>query len=276
MDSSNNVSNLHVLGAVNQVAQDAAMANGESTSAILQQQAGTNFANMAQTERLNIAIEDTVDKHSLALLEAVERNGKLNDNSTNTTVDRIGHENLLSTERNAQNINHLLDEESSHIQIKQENHASSIRSSLEAYNTAAVILCKDELLQYCAENDKLIEQASTIVNATALDIQEMESSLALIALKDATSIELEAFKAQSQLASEAEECCCELKVEVAKTEYQTQKEARNLDSIRIRGELSNAYTEILINKFKCPPPPRPCPPPPCPCPCPPPPCPCPQ
>jgi hypothetical protein len=268
MDSSNNVSNLHVLGAVGQAAKDAAMASCEDTTAILQTIDGTNIANMAQTERLKIALNKNMDNQAFSIRDAVERNGYDGEKSTEAastslqlTVDRNGSDNLASTERNSQNTNTILARESGEIETGIETVANETRDMLQTNNTAAVITGNDQLIQYCDETCKLKEQASVIVNATELDVQEMESALALQSLKDAASIELEAFKTQAQFAVEAEACCCELKVEVAKTEYETQKEARKLDSIRIRGELSNAYTEILINKFKCKksPPKCPCP-----------------
>ena len=74
MDTSNNVSNLHVLGAVGQAARDAAAVQCVDTTAILQAQDGTNLANMANNERLGLNINDNVYRSQIATRDAVERN----------------------------------------------------------------------------------------------------------------------------------------------------------------------------------------------------------
>lgn len=116
-------------------------------------------------------------------------------------------------------------------------------------------------------------QAVVNLYKTKKDLVHVETSLELQAVKDTACIQLEALKLQSESAAEMAACCCELKEEVAKTEFQTQQMVRDIESNRIRDALSAATTQNLINKLKCRPhpcpqpcPPQPCPPQPCPCP----------
>jgi hypothetical protein len=95
--------------------------------------------------------------------------------------------------------------------------------------------------------------------------------------KNVYFLDNEAVKLNAETAAEMAECCCELKEEVTKSNYETQKMARDIEMQRLRDQLSAATTESLISKIQSkhhrynpcypPPCPQPCPPP---CPCPPP------
>lgn len=252
-----NISNHIILAANDDAARSCSLTSCNDKLSILQSEDCTNISNLASKERLSIAFQDNVSKNSLALREAVERNSINDDNVTNRTstamqlaIDRNGSEKIVSSEKTAANIVTAHNKSTNDIHTKQQSIAGETRTILQENNMAAGMLAKKQVTEVCNSTNHLIEQGAVIKNSTALDVQELQSDLKLLASKNNFEIELNAVKTQAMMNAETEDCCCEIKEEVAKKEMETQKIARNLESQRIRGLLSAANTENLINQFK--------------------------
>ena len=254
---SNNVSDLTVLTAINDSARESASTSCLDTTAILSEEYGTNIANLAANERLNIAVNDSISKSKLATRYAIERDGinskeavERNGIALQLAVANTGSLGLQSTEKNGSSILHKIERTTGEIKISNESIATETREFLAANNVASTLLGKNELLHLCENTDKLTLQADENYDEFRIDVEKTKGHLELTASKDASKIELEAFKLQEEIATNAEECCCELKEEVAKTEYKTQKYARDVESNRIRDQLAVATTEILLKRIK--------------------------
>jgi len=254
---STNVSNNIILAANNDAARLSTFTSCNDTLAILQNEDVTNISNLASKERSSIAFKDNVSKNNLALREAIERNSLNRNNATNRTsiatqlaIDRTGSAKIVSSERTTAEIAAIHNKTANDINTRQQNSAIEIRTILQENNMAAGVVAKEQSTEVCNKANHLIEQGSVNLNATQLDVQELQSDLKLLASKNNFEIELDAVKTQAAMNAETEECCCEIKEEVTKKEFETQKIARNLESQRIRASLSAANTENLINQFK--------------------------
>ncbi len=291
MDNSNTVSQLQVLDTINKVASDGAMANCVDTTAILQEQVGTNLANMANTERLGLFIDDSVYKTQIANRDAIERNNDFVVSAVNTNgvaisaaVERNGGENIRATLVSNNQLSNLIQENTGEIETSQQSIALENRKQLQDQHYAVINYGKDIIINDNKNATDIELQASTSVFKTKEALATTESTLELQAVQNTAQVQYEAVKLNAETSAEMAECCCELKEEVTKSNYQTQQVARDIEAKRLRDEFSAATTESLINRFSyknhykpCPPPchpyPPPCPPPcPCPCPCPPPSC----
>jgi hypothetical protein len=273
MDTSNNtVSNLQVLDAVDQAARDSQATSCMDTTAIVQSQDFTNLENMAGNERLALAIEDDVYKASQHNRNAIERTGHLLREVTDNhgtaialAIERTGAEEIASIESSSANILSTVERDTGNILTAQTLNQIEVRDLMYKHDYSNIENSKEILLNDNKNAVNVEHQAVVNTYKTKKDLVCVESNLELQAVKDTASIQLEAVKLQSESAAEMAACCCELKVQVAKTEYDTQQMARDIESKRIREALAAATTENLINKLKpkCRPPP--CPPPPCPC-----------
>jgi hypothetical protein len=256
MDTSNTVSDLQILAAVGQAAKDTAMAACHDTSAILQQQAGTNIANMAANERLTIALDDSISKTSLANRESVERNGSESRNATNNAaiaqalaIERTGANNVSAVERNSGYLMKSVEKNAGKIQTAQEKIAGETRNILGTNNTAAALLGKDIQLDISETTGKLSLQASQNVGKVELDINKVKAHLEFQASENTAALQLEAVKNKSSLSAQLAECCCELKQIVASSAQETQKVLQEIENNRVRDALAAANTENLIARM---------------------------
>jgi hypothetical protein len=281
MDNTNAVNNLQILDAVNQASSSCAAEQCNDTTAILQEQAGTNLASMANSERLAYHIDDSVYRTQFATREAVERNA---DHVTDA-VERTGTATALAIERNGgaastaimqseNNVTNLIYQTTDEVKTLQNASALETRNLLSDNRDATVTNSKDIVINDNKNATDIELQASSNTFSTKKDLSHVESTLELQAVQNTAQVQYEAVKLNADAAAEMAECCCELKEEVAKSNYETQKIARDIEMQRLRDQLAAATTESIISKIQsskhhkyrpCPPPP-----PPCPCPCPPP------
>jgi len=282
MDNSNTVSQLQVLDTVNRVGSDVAAAQCNDTTAILQEQAGTNIANMAHTERLGYHIDDSVYRNQVATRESIERNAdhiidSVNGNSTAilSAVERTGADNVRATLVSNNEISNLVQLNSDQIATLQQSTALETRQQLNQQHYAVIGVGKDIVINENNNATDIELQASENSFKTLEALSETERALELQAVQNTAQVQYEAVKLNAETAAEMAECCCELKEEVAKTNYETQKLARDLEMQRLRDQLSSATTESLISRIKsykrypspprCRSPPRSRSPPRCPC-----------
>jgi len=275
MDNSNTVSQLQVLDTVNRAASDSAASRCHDTTAVLQEQAGTNIANMAHSERLGYHIDDAIYRNQVTTRESVERNAdhvidSVNTNSTAilAAVERTGADNVRATLVSNNEISNLVQLNSDQMMTLQQSTAIETRQQLNEQQYAVIGATKDIVINENNNATDIELQASENSFKTLEALSETEGALELQAVKNTAQIQYEAVKLNAETAAEMAECCCELKEEVAKTNYETQKLARDLEMQRLRDQLSSATTESLINRIQsksygyC----KPYPPPPkCPC-----------
>lgn len=275
MENSNAVSNLQILDAVNQAAAVNAATQCDDTTAILQDQAGTNLANMANTDRLGLWVDDNIYRSQLATRDAVERNAdkiidsvNYNHSHLSSAIDRTGSDTVNATLLAENEITNLIQSTTGDIKENQQAIALETRSTLIDGQQKTIEMNKDIVINDDKNAVNIELQASSNVYAVKKDVKHIDSHLELQAAQNTAQIQYEAVKLQGEASAEMADCCCELKEEVSKNNYETQKLAREIESKRLRDELAAATTESLINKLKYMKPYHPCPPPPCP-PCPP-------
>lgn len=279
MDNSNVVSNLQVLDAINQASTSCAATQCDDTTAILQDQAGTNLASMANSERLAYYVDDSIYRAGLANREAVERNAdhvsdavERNGAAVALAVERTGGDAVNAILRTENEVSNLINQTTGDIKTIQESTALETRQQLYDQHDTLISATKDVVINDNKNATDIELQASSNTFQTQKDLFHVESHLELQAVNNTAQVQYEAVKLNAQASAEMADCCCELKQEVAKSNYETQRLARDIESKRLRDELAAATTESLINKLKymkfgdCS---RPCPPPPCPPPSPP-------
>ena len=292
MDNTNTVSQLQVLDTINKVASDCAATQCVDTTAILQEQAGTNLASMANTERLGYHIDDSIYRTQIATRDAVERNADTIIDSVNvngaaiiSSVERNGAENVRTTLVSNNELSNMIQVSGDEISTAQQSIALENRRQLQQQHYAVIASGKDIILN---ENDNATSvelQASANSFRVKEALASTENTLELQAVQNNSQIQFEAVKLNAQTAAEMAECCCDLKEEVAKSNYETQQVARDIAAKSLRDQLATATTESLISKLQyknhcyrpyppCPPPCSPCPSPYPPCPSPYPPCSC--
>jgi hypothetical protein len=275
MENSNSVSNLQILDAVNNASTSCAATQCDDTTTILQGQNGTNLANMGQQQELGLFIDDSIYRSQLANREAFERNtdhikDTINYNSSHImdAVERTGSAAVSATENTTNEITNLIQSTSGDIKERQESIALETRSGIVEHHNKALELNKDAVINDNHNASTIELQASANTFSVKKDLTHVDAALELQAAQNTAQIQYEAVKIQGQTSAEMADCCCELKEEVAKSNYETQKLARDIESKRLRDELAAATTESLINKlkyckpkYKCRSPPKcPCPP----------------
>ena len=275
MENSNSVSNLQVLDAINKASTSCAATQCDDTTTILQGQNGTNLANMGQQQGLGLFIDDSIYRSQLANREAVELNADHIIDSVNSSssdlmaaVERTGRDAVSATENATNVVTNLVQTTSGDIKERQESIALETRSIIVDHNNKNLELHKDSVINDNHNTSNIELQASSNTFSVKKDLTYVDASLELQAAQNTAQIQYEAVKIQGQTSAEMADCCCELKEEVAKSNYETQKLARDIESKRLRDELAAATTESLINKlkyckpkYKCRSPPKcPCPP----------------
>ena len=282
MDNSNTISQLQVLDTINKVASDSASAQCSDTAAILQTQDGTNLANMANNERLGLNIKDNIYRSQIANRDAVERNAdqlidsvNQNGSSIAAAVERTGGENVRTTLVSNNELSNLIQQNTNEIETAQQSIALENRKQLQDQHYAVINSGKDVIINENNNATNIELQASTSVFKTKEALASVESTLELQAVNNNAQVQYEAVKLNAETAAEMAECCCELKEEVTKSNFETQKVARDIEMQRLRDQLSAATTESLVSKIQskhhsrynpCYPYPPPCPPPCPPCP----------
>jgi len=208
----------------------------DATSSIKNQVVGTSNTVRNAVERRGDMLKDNIIYSASDLKNAVNRNGQANLLST----ERNGKENLLSVERN-----------SVENRAQAERIAASNRLYLDQVNTNVLLTAKDNLLELCKTQNRLQRQAAD----------------------NKASIELEALKNKEALARQLADCCCEIKEQSAKQSCdikqlvreqscdikvkidaranETQLLLRNLDTARLRDDLTAANTENVILRTSC-------------------------
>ena len=257
MDNSNAVSNLQVLDAINQASSACAATQCDDTTTILQEQAGTNLATMANNERLAYHIDDSVYRSQLSTREAVERNAdhvsdaiERNGTAVALAIERNGGEAVNAILRTENEISNLIALSTGEIKTLQEASALETRKQLSDQHDTLITSTKDIVINDGKNTTDIELQASSNSFQTRKDLTHVENHLELQAVNNTAQVQYEAFKLNAQASAEMAECCCELKEEVAKSNYETQKLAREIESKRLRDELAAATTESLINKLK--------------------------
>ena len=256
MDNSNAVSNLHVLGAVGQAARDAAAGQCSDTTAILQGQAGTNLANMANNERLGLNITDNIYRTHLANREAVERNTDwtrdsihVNSAAILAAVERNGSANINATERSTNELSNLITHGTGEIKTAQQAIAGETRKQISENHAEVITTSKDILINENKNTGKILLQASNNAGKGELDIASVKTKLELQAAKNAADIQLEALKNKNSISAQLAECCCELKQIVQSAAQTTQQVIQEIENNRIRDALSAINTENLITRL---------------------------
>ena len=254
--NSNNVSELNLLTAVNQAARDNASNQCMDTTAILQGQNGSNLLNMAANERLNIAVNDSVYKHSLSNRDAIERNADLNRETTdrNATaialaVERTGTASVYATQRSQNIISSLVEHSSGEITTAQQAIAGETRKMLGEHHSTTITLAKDGVINANQNTGKVLVQASDNFGHTQVGLNAIKGKLELQAAQNVAQIQLEAIKNKSSLSAQLAECCCELKQIVISSAQTTQQVLQEIENNRIRDSLSVANTENLISRL---------------------------
>ena len=256
MDNTNAVSNLHVLGAIGQAARDGAAAQCSDTTAILQGQAGTNLANMANTERLSLNINDNIYRSSLANREAIERNAdwissavERNSSHLASAVERTGAAAVQATERSTNEITNLVQHTTGEIKNNQHSIAGETRKLINEHHSKFVELNKDGVINDNQNTGKIQLQASQYFGQTELDIASVKNKLELQAAQNTAQVQLEALKNKNAISAQLAECCCELKQLVQNSAQTTQQVLQEIENNRIRDALAAANTENLISKL---------------------------
>jgi hypothetical protein len=256
MDTSNNVSNLHVLGAVGQAARDAASAQCVDTTAILQSQDGTNLANMANNERLGLNINDNVYRSQIATRDAVERNADwardaVERNSTNIAlaVERTGSSSVNATERSTNQLSNMITHNAGEIKTAQQAIAGETRKQLSENHIEVITSGKDILINENKNTGKILLQASTNAGKGELDIASVKSRLEVQAAQNVAQVQLEALKNKNSISAQLAECCCELKQIVQNSAQTTQHVIQEIENNRVRDALAAINTENLINRL---------------------------
>jgi hypothetical protein len=256
MDNTNAVSNLHVLGAIGQAARDGAAAQCADTTTILQGQAGTTLANMANTERLGLNVTDNIYRASLANREAIERNAdwtkdsvERNGTAIALAVERNGAGSILATERTTNEVTNLIARTTGEIKNTQQAIASETRQGINENHVAILANSKDILINDNQNTGKILLQASSNFGRTELDIGGVKSKLEIQAAQNVAQIQLEALKNKNSISAQLAECCCELKHIVQSSAQTTQQVLQEIENNRIRDALAAINTENLISKL---------------------------
>ena len=257
MDNTNTVTQLQVLDTINKVASDGAAAQCNDTTAILQEQAGVNLANMANTERLGYHIDDSIHRTQIATRDAVERNADHLIDSVNvngaaiiSATERTGAENVRTTLVSNNELSNMIQLSGDQLQTLQQSTALETRRQLQEQHYAVIASSKDVIINENNNATSVELQASSNAFKVKEALASTESTLELQAVQNNAQIQFEAVKLNAQTAAEMAECCCELKEEVAKTNYETQQVARDIAAKSLRDQLAAATTESLINKLQ--------------------------
>ena len=275
MDSSNNVSTLQVLDTINQVAADNAVAQCSDTMAVLQSQDGTNLANMANNERLGLHVDDSIHRTNIATQDSVERNADRTVDTVNfnaaflsSAIERNGHDGVRTALSSNNELSNLIQVSTDEIGNAQQGIALESRYQLQQQHYAVINSSKDVVINENNNATDIELHASKNVFKTKEALAHVESTLELQAVTNTAQVQYEAVKLNAEAAAEMAECCCELKEEVAKSNYETQKLSRNIEMQRLRDQLTAATTESLVSKLQSRYSPCPCPPVPAPVPAP--------
>ena len=256
MDPSNNVSTLHVLSAVGQAARDAAAVQCVDTNAVLQSQAGTNLANMANNERLSLNISDNVYRSQIANRDAIERNADfttdvIQRNATNllSAVERNGSAGVCATERSTNELSNMINNNIGDIKVSQQAIAGETRKQLSSNHVEVITSGKDILINENKNTGKLLLQASSNSGRSDLDIAAVKSKLEIQAAQNVAYVQLEALKNKKSISAQLAECCCELKHIVQSSAQSTQNVIQEIENNRVRDALAAINTENLINRL---------------------------
>lgn len=229
------------------------------TSSILQGQAANTIAGMATAERLNIAVEDNVDKQALGLREAIERNGLANMNATERTatanalaIERNGANGIQATDRNASAIGVSIVRESGVLATDQQRIAGETRHILATNNTAAALLGRDIQTDIYKETCKLGLQAAENFGKLDKQVLEVKCALEFQAAQNTAAIQLESLRNKCDLSAELAKCCCELQQIVSSSAAKTQTVVQDIENNRVRDALAAATTENLLARMRAP------------------------
>ncbi len=252
----NSVSNLHILNAVGQAARDALASQCSDTTAILQEQAGTNLANMANAERFSLNINDNIYRSGLANRESIERNADWimqgmdrDSNRLSDAIERNGSGAIHTTERAVNYITNLVQSQTTDIKHNQYSIAAETRQLINNHNSKAIEMNKDGIINDNINTGKIQLQASQYFGQSELDIASVKSKLEIQAAQNTSNIQLEALKNKNSLSAQLAECCCELKQIVKMSNQHTQQIIQDIENNRVRDALAAANTENLISKF---------------------------
>jgi len=119
------------------------------------------------------------------------------------------------------------------------------RSQLDLANTKNV-LEKQAFKHYDDLKVRGIEQTSRI----ELQMARVESNLEKEAIRNTASIQLEALRNRADLLSKIDECCCEVKREVAKSGNEVINTVRITDTERLRDRLREVENLNLALEFR--------------------------
>ena len=257
MDTNNNVTDLYLLGSVNDAAKAVASAQCQDTTAIVQGIAGTNLLNMASNERLNIAIDDSVYKASMDNRDAIERNADINRDSTERNavavalaVERNGSANITATQIAENEITNLVERSTNEIESAQQAIALETRQQLGEHHYTVISMEKDAVINDNKNASAVELQATTNLYKVETELVSVDNTLQLQAVQNTAQIQFEAVKQNAELAAQAEECCCELKEEVMVSNFTTQQTARQIETTRLRDQLAAAATENLVARLR--------------------------
>jgi hypothetical protein len=256
MDNTNAVSNLHVLGAVGQAARDAASVQCVDTTAILQGQAGTNLANMANTERLSLNVNDNIYRSSVANRDAIERNADwtrdaVDRNSTAILLatERTGAASVNATERSTNELSTMVTQNSGEIKVAQQAIAGETRKQLSENHIEVITSSKDIVINDNQNTGKILLQASQNFGKGELDIAAVRAKLEIQAAQNVANVQIEALKNKNSISAQLAECCCELKQIVQNSAQNTQQVLQEIENNRVRDALAAINTENLITRL---------------------------
>ena len=256
MDNTNAVSNLHVLGAVGQVARDAASAQCLDTTTILQGQAGTNLANMANNERLSLNVNDNIYRSSIANRDAIERNADWTRDAVDRSstaillaTERTGAAAVHATERSTNELSTMVTHNSGEIKTAQQAIAGETRKQLSENHIEVITSSKDIVINDNQNTGKILLQASQNFGKEELDIAAVRAKLEIQAAQNVASVQLEALKNKNSISAQLAECCCELKQIVQNSAQTTQQVLQEIENNRVRDALAAINTENLITRL---------------------------
>jgi hypothetical protein len=256
MDPNNSVSDLYVLGAVGQAARDSATTQCMDTTNILQGQAGSNLANMANTDRLAIAVDESVHRQGHQVRDAVDRNSDWQRDAVNrngsaalTAVLKTGSDILSSQERTSSRTVAAVERNGGEVKVAHQSIAQETRAQIFQHHISNQVGQKDIVINDNQNTGKIELQSSNYFGKTQLDISAVKSKLELQASNNTAAIQIESVKNKNTLSAQLAECCCELKQIVTSSAQSTQQVLHEIENNRIRDALSAATTENLISKL---------------------------
>jgi hypothetical protein len=217
------------------------------------------FNNLKNTCDATASIKDMVYSTSHVIREELERTGDnissaVYDTSADvkTTVNQNSTANLMATNRVGTDISLAVASNSGESRAQAERIAAEMRGLISDNDAHVLLAAKDQLLEVCKVEGALERQAADNRASVVLDAHKNKEALARQLADCCCEIKEQALEQSCQVKELTRAQACNLKERIEAKTNETNQLIRELDTIKLREELSHAQTENLLFKVNRP------------------------